>query len=259
MLKTIAISSLSAACAILCATAGSAAGERARDTWEGLSARENIDRVFDLDSTATVKISGLAGHVSVETGSGSRAEVHIVSAAGTEAELSCFRPVVTASAASLAIAPSDNRDRRECRNIRARQEARLILPRTVRLHVSGVAGRVDVGAMEGSVRLEGIAGRAHIASARSAEISSIAGGVTLNVASTARDIRVSSTAGSVDLGFAQGANADVSVDSTLGRVTSLSPDIRLVRNNSGYRARVGSGGAPVRITSTLGPVRLRRP
>ncbi len=226
---------------------------------EAMTARDEFRQTYRLNPGADVRVSGIAGPVSIETSGGDRAEVHVIRMAASERDLQCYRVEVSASNDSLTIKHDRDRGRRECRNIRSRQEVRLVLPRSVDLDVSGVAGAVNVAPVDGSVRLSGIAGRVDVASARSADLSSIAGGVTLGLArGGSEDVRITSIAGPVELRFDRGVNADLSFDSILGSVRASSPDVDVTEERGRYRARVGSGGRPIRVTSVVGPVRLSR-
>lgn len=222
-----------------------------------MAAQERIDQVYDLAPGAEVSVEGIAGPVTVETGSGNRAEVHVLRMARTQRELDCYRTSVEASPNRLRIEHDQDRTP-ACRSINSRQEVRLVLPRSANLSLSSIAGRVDVAPLDGHVSMESIAGHVTVASVRSASMSSIAGGLHLNVDRLdARGVDISSVVGGVELAFARNTNADVAVSSVMGRVRSDSPDVRLFGENSTYRARIGAGGPNLNISSIVGGVRLR--
>ena len=242
--------------AMLAAPAAGDSGQTMRDGDE-MRAREQIDRSFSLAAGAEVSVNGIAGSVEVETRDGGEAEVHIVRMGRTQRDLDCYRTTVEQTGAGLRIAHEQDRSR-ECRSIHSRQEVRLVLPRSVNLEMSSIAGRVEVGELEGRVRLDSVAGNVHIASARSGNLSSLAGGLRLDVGRLdPGGFHISSVVGPVELGFRDGADADVTVDSVMGSVRSESDRVRLYGEDQTYRARVGAGGPTVAISSVVGRVRLR--
>jgi hypothetical protein len=251
------LSILAAAAVIGMAGIGCAAAGGNADRAE-YQARQQIDRSFDLAPGAKVDVSSIAGPVTIEAGAGNHAEVHILNMARNQRELDCIRIDIEGSAQALKVKRVDAEDRGACRNVRARQEVRLVVPRSVALTLSSVAGSIDVAALDGPVRLHSIAGRATLAGARSADISSVAGKLSLGVSAVAPSgIRISSVAGAVDLALRPGTNADVEISSVVGSVRSETPDLRLVEQNHGYRARLGTGGPRLSISSVVGPVRLK--
>jgi hypothetical protein len=220
-------------------------------------AREQIDRSLLLRPGAAVSVEGIAGPVTIETGSGSHAEIHIRREAPTQRELDCTRTEIENRNGGLSLRQLKPDKAGECRNIRMRQTIRLILPRNVDLALNGIAGKVEIGAIDGGVRLRGIAGSTKVSQARSADISSVAGRLMLGLGQISRgDVRVSSVAGSIDLVFRRGANADIVASSVIGRVTSATPAVQVRRENNVYRARIGAGGARISLTSVVGQVRL---
>lgn len=210
--------------------------------------------------TQPVRVEGIAGPVTVETGGGNRAEVHIVRMAATQRELQCYRTEVSASPDSLTIRHVQLTDQPGCRSIRARQEVRLRLPRSVDLDLSTIAGRVEIGPIDGQLRLDSIAGHVTVARARAVEIDSLAGGLSLGLAPLApQGVRISSVVGTVEVNLEPGVDADIDIDSVMGSVRSLSPAIHIVEGDGSYRARAGSGGGRISISSVMGRVRLSRP
>lgn len=221
-----------------------------------MSAREELRERFDLGVASSVRVRGIAGPVSVETGPGNAAEVHIVRTAATERELQCYRTDVLHRSGNLEISHVQFSDRPGCSSIRSRQTVRLRLPRAANLHLSTIGGRVDISATDGLVRLDSIAGHVTLAGARAVEVSSLANGLTVTLAPlSARGIRVSSVVGGVELNFRRNANADVRISSVQGAIGS---DWPAQSGSGGLAYRIGSGGPDVSISSIIGPVTLRR-
>jgi hypothetical protein len=224
---------------------------------ETMGAQERFDQVYDLAPGAEISVEGIAGPVTVETGSGDRAEVHILRQARSQRELDCYRTSVEASPSRLRIEHDQDRTP-ACRSIHSRQEVRLVLPRSANLSLESIAGRVAIAPLDGHVRLESIAGHVTLSQVRSASLSSIAGGLHVNVDQLApRGVDISSVVGGVELAFGSNANADLAVSSVMGRVRSESPSVQIYGEDSSYRARIGSGGPNLNVSSIVGGVKLR--
>ena len=222
-----------------------------------MTAQERIDQVYDLAPGAEVSVEGIAGPVTVETGAGDRAEVHILRQARTQRELDCYRTSVEASRNRLRI-EHDQEQTEGCRSIHSRQEVRLVLPRSANLSLESIAGRVEIAPLDGHVELESIAGHVNLASVRSANLSSIAGGLHVNFDRLdPRGVDISSVVGGVELAFGRNTNADLAVSSVMGRVRSESPSVQIYGEDSSYRARIGSGGPNLNVSSIVGGVKLR--
>lgn len=236
---------------------GSADSGQTQREGEVMAAQERFDQSYALSPGAEVSVEGIAGPVTIVTGSGARAEVQVVRMAATQRELDCYRTAVEASRDRLRIRHVQE-DTPGCRSIRSRQEVSLALPRSANVALETIAGRVEVGALDGHLSLDSIAGQVSLASIRSASLSSLAGGLSLHVDRLApRGVDISSVVGGVELGFGRDADADVSVSSVMGSVRSESPALRLYGEDQSYRARVGRGGPNVTMSSIVGRVRLR--
>jgi hypothetical protein len=240
------------AAALLLAAAASAKTQNSSNN--SMAVRETIDRSVALSPGAEVLLETIAGPVTVETGNGSTAQVHIVRGAATARELKCYRTEVTATPGRLAIRHVQDKSR-GCNSIRSGQQVRLTLPRSVNLSMSSIAGDVDIGPLDGKLKLSSMAGQVKARAVRWADISSVAGGLSLTVGPLdRRGIRVSSVVGPTDITFARGANADIRVDSVMGNTTSTSPRIAVRWDNGRASARVGAGGSPVTVSSVVGHV-----
>jgi DUF4097 and DUF4098 domain-containing protein YvlB len=221
--------------------------------------RDESRQSYRLSPGARVELNSVSGHVTIETGSGSEAEVHIVRSARSRDDLRCREFKVAATESGLRLDGSDNR--RECRNVQVRQTVNLRLPRSINLEVTSVAGHVKVGEIDGSVRMTSIAGHATIRQAAGeASFTSISGHVTVNLSRLGgRGIRMSSISGNIDVGLPEGANADWRVSSISGNVTSDAPGVTVQKvGPSDYEGRIGSGGTEMTFSSISGNVHFRR-
>jgi len=221
--------------------------------------REEIRQTVHLSPGAEIRAIGIAGPVSIETIDGDTAEVHIVRSARTQAELDCYRTAVESTPDRLSIEHVQFSDRPGCDSINSSQQVRLRVPRRVDVHLSTIAGSVDIGAVDGLVRLDSIAGPVALTGVGAARLDALAGGVSLVDARPGeRGIQVSSVVGPVDVHFARGADADVEVSSVIGKVDGPSAPAKLTGAAGDYRLRIGEGGPNVSISSIMGSVRVRR-
>ncbi len=221
-----------------------------------LPEREEIHRVYQLDPGARVLVSTINGPVDIETTLGSTADVHIVRSAQTREELDCYRTVVEHTPASLTV-----RHEQRCLSIRDHQRVRLIIPRSVDLTLKTISGRVDVGEVDGTVRLRQISGAVTLAQATGySDLTEISGPVTVKIARLGeRGLRVRATSGQLDLRLAGDLNADLDVNGLSGRISVDMPNVTVDRvGSSDYRARIGSGGAPILISGVSGNIKIRR-
>ena len=219
-----------------------------------MAVREVINQAIGLSPGAEVSLATIAGPVTIQTGNSPTAQIHIIRGAATQRELQCYRTDVSATPSRLAIRHVQDK-RRGCDSINSRQEVRLILPRSVNLSMSSIAGHADIGPIDGRLKLDSMAGPVKARGDRSADISSLAGGLSLTLLPLdRRGVRVSSVVGMTDITFARGASADIRVDSVLGNTMSESRRINLRWNHGRASARVGAGGVPVTISSVVGHV-----
>lgn len=224
-----------------------------------LPEREEINKTFPLASNGRVEVAGIAGPVNIETTDGNTAEVHIVRMAQTQRELQCYETLVKSAPNSLSIRHNQFSQRAGCDSIRSRQDVTLRLPRTVELDLSMIGGDVNIGVIEGVVRLSNIAGHAVVAQAQAAEINSLAKGLSLTLARVSdRGVSIRGVVGLVELNLARDINTDLRFDNVLGGVRSASPDLAVTRAGGTYRVRAGSGGALVSVSGINGGVKLGR-
>lgn len=247
---------LAPAAASLLVALGPASAQSQNNSSNSMAVRDVINRSVGLAPGTEVSLSTIAGPVTVQTGGGPTAQIHIVRGAATKRELDCYRTQIDATPGRLAIRHVQDK-RRGCNSIRSAQQVRLTLPRSVNLSMSSIAGDVDIAPIDGRLKLDSMAGPVKIRGVRSADISSLAGGLSLTLLPLdRRGVRISSVVGMTDITFARGANADVRVDSVMGNTTSSSRRIPLRWDHGRAIARVGSGGTPVSISSVVGHVTL---
>jgi hypothetical protein len=239
--------------------------DRDRDSnWQrDLVERDEIRKTFELSRGARVEVSGINGSVEIETADVSSAEVHIVRSANDRADLEYHKIIIEHTPDSLVVRGEKDRERNSAgRNREVRQRVMMKVPRQVDLTSSGINGKVNVGAIDGPVRLSGINGKVEVAQARGySHISGINGRVSITITELGeRGIHVSGINGGVELQFAEELNADLDVSGVNG---SVSPEVANVTvqgklEKGNFRARIGTGGSPISVSGVNGRVRLSR-
>ncbi|HEX4824260.1 MAG TPA: hypothetical protein VFV19_08085 [Candidatus Polarisedimenticolaceae bacterium] len=215
--------------------------------------QEHISKTFDLADGGTVDVSRIAGPVEIAIGGDGKVDVDIVRSAPTKEDLACGAVVIEPSPTKVEI-----RTESKCDNVRGSQQVKLTVPRSADLSLRTIAGSLRVGATDGMLKLESIAGRVELAGVREARMSSIAGGLELSVAGIGdRGIRVSSVTGGIDLEVTPSTDAQLEAHSVAGHVESDVPGLRLVEaGEADYRAILGSGGPAIVLQSVVGKVKI---
>lgn len=226
--------------------------------------RDEFRQSYQLTPGARVEVRGINGAVDIDTAEGTTAEVYIVRSARTRDDLNYHKIIVEATATGLVVRgekEGERSDRRD-RDRQVRQRVTLKLPRQVDLGVSGINGRVNVGEIEGPVRLNGINGRAEVAQAVGySELNGINGHVRVTISRLSEQgIRVSGINGGVELRFTDDVNADLDVTGINGPVNADLPNVTLTGklNRQNVHAKIGLGGSPIRVSGVNGTVKLTR-
>jgi len=228
------------------------AQERSRD----LPGRKEIHRQYQLAPNTTVEISTIAGPVEIETISGQSAEVNIINSAETQADLDCLDTPIEQTSGKLVI-----HSKTLCKISRVSQQVMLKLPRNINLDLQQIAGHVRItGPTEGMVRLESIAGHVSTGSLQSAEMSSLAQGLSIEIKQLGeRGLRLSSIVGGIELALSNNLNAQFAASSIIGNVLSDIPNVKVSTDGrSDFEAQIGSGGPSISISSVRGGIRLRK-
>ena len=225
--------------------------------------KDEIHQSYQLSPGARVEVRGINGAVDIETAAGTTAEVNIVRSARTREDLNYHKIIIEATATGLVVRGEKEGEReRGSRDRQVRQRVMLRLPRQVDLGVSGVNGRVNVGEIDGPVRLNGINGRAEVAQAVGySELNGINGHVRITISRLSEQgIRVSGINGGVELRFTDDVNADLDVTGINGPVNADLPNVTLTGklNRQDVHAKIGSGGSPIRVSGINGTVKLTR-
>lgn len=220
-----------------------------------------------LDPGALVEVSGINGPVDIMTTDGNVAEIHVENNASDARDLESHRITIDRAADHIVV-------RGENKNggwgvLRwlvgrggggsVRQRVTLKVPRRVEVAARGINGALRVGALEGAVRVSGINGEVTVARAAGhAEVSGVNGNVTFAVARLEDEgVRVSGVNGNIELRLDADANADVRVGGLSGNVDYELKNMTVEdsgENRSKFVARIGAGGAPIRMSGIGGNI-----
>lgn len=247
-------SAIKKACALLFVLFGSSSVGAAAD-----QERDEINRRFNLPADARVDVSQISGSVDIVAGDGGTAIVEIERTARSRAELDCNKVVLEQVLGTLII-ESRSVGGQDCQNIQVRYRVLLSLPRTVDVSVHGVSGPINIGKIDGTLRISGNSGTINLAqSGRASRISGNSGRTTINLRRIdPAGLELSGNSGAIRLYIANELDVDVKVSRIDGLVSSDLPNVRFTKTGAvEYYARSGSGGPTVIVKDGSGSVSLR--
>jgi hypothetical protein len=232
------------------------------DIWSGdeTTEREELRQTYQLSANARVELSNIDGPVTIDTTDGASAEVVIksFSYAANPRKLA-----VEQTPSSLILRGPERKEKGDFDSSDGtRHSVRLIIPRRTNLVMTNVRDSARVGELDGTVKLDHIAGRVGIAQAAGgAEISDVAGSVTMSLSRlSGRGVTVSKVAGKVTLRFLEDVNAELQTGGVKGKVYVELPNVAVEgeMTKTDFRAKVGAGGASLTVNDVTGTVRLSR-
>ena len=235
---------------------GKIAGTRAASFRE----RDEINQRFTLPAKAQVDVSSISGSVDIKAIDGDTAVVQIERTGRSRADLECNKVVLEHSSGNLTI-QSKTEGGRGCENIRVVYRVLLSVPRYVDVSVQGVSGPVNIGEIEGALRISGNSGNINLAQSGSgSRIKGNNGTTTIKLRKLdAGGLELSGNSGAIKLYVGDELNVDVKVRSLSGTVSSELPNVKFNKVGAAdYYARIGSGGPTINVEGTSGSISLRR-
>jgi hypothetical protein len=205
-------------------------------------------------------VSAISGSVDIQAVDGDMASVQIERTARSRAEMDCNKIVLEQSSGGLTV-KSRNVGGQGCNNIQVRYRVVLSLPRYVDVSVHGVSGPINIGDIDGALRISGNSGHINLAqSGRGSRISGNSGTTTINLRQLdAGGLEVSGNSGAINLYVGDELNVDVKVSGLSGSVSSELPNVKFQKTGaSDYRARIGSGGPTINVEGSSGNILLTR-
>lgn len=225
------------------------------DEWQ-TPEREELHQTYQLSAGAHVEISDIDGPIEIETTDGNTADVKIISYSSNN---SGHKLTIENTPSMLSVrgnASSINMGEGQ------RHRVALKLPRRIDLTINHARDSVRVDEIDGPIKLNGVSGRVSVAQASgSADVSDVSGSVNLFMSQIGgRGVRISNVSGKVTLRFMDELNANLQTQGIKGKVYVELPNVSVEgeMSRTDFRARVGTGGAPVNISDVSGSVRLAR-
>ena len=230
------------------------------DVWIGdeYNQAEETRQTFQLSPGARVELTDINGPVQIDTAEGATAELHVK----TYSSAKPARKLAVEQAGGGLIIRGESKQERERagRFTSSRHHVRLTIPRRAHLSMTNVTDSVRVGELDGSVTLTNVAGRVGVAQATGgAELANVSGSVVMTLGNFGRaGATVKGVPGRVTLRFLGDVNADLQTDGVKGKIYVELPNVAVQgeMTRSDFRAKVGAGGAPLRVSDVAGTVRL---
>lgn len=230
------------------------------DVWIGdeYNEPEETRQTFQLAPGARVELVDVHGPVQIDTTEGGPAELHVKTYSSTKP---ARKLSVEQTGGGLTLRGESKAEReRADRFGSTRHHVRLTIPRRANLSMTNVSDSVRVGELDGTVTLTNVAGRVGVAQAAGgAELSNVTGSVVMTLANFGRaGATVRNVPGRVTLRFLGDVNADLQTDGIKGKVYVELPNVAVQgeMTRADFRAKVGAGGAPLRVSDVAGTVRL---
>ena len=221
---------------------------------------DKINRSFTLPTKARVEVSAISGSVDIKAIDGDMAIVQIERTGRSRAELDCNKVVLEQAAGSLVI-QSESVGGPDCQNIQVVYRVLLSLPRHVDVSVRGVSGPINIGEIDGALRISGNSGNINLAQSGSgSSISGNSGAITIKLRQLdSRGLELGGNSGAIRLYIVDQLNVDVKVSGLSGSVSSDLPNVQFQKTGAAdYHARIGSGGPTITVHGSSGSVLLDR-
>jgi hypothetical protein len=226
------------------------------------SNRQETRQSYRLDPGARVEVRGINGSVEINTADVDAADVRVTYEGGEPEELEGRRIVVVEHDASSLVVRGEGGGNGFWRWVWGAGDVRvavvLTVPRRVEITAKGINGPLEVGAVEGAVRVAGVNGRVEVAQAAGhVEVSGVNGNVKLGVPQPdAQGIEVKGVNGNVEVRLRANIDADLSVRGHNGLLSLNVPNVTMEEREgrSRLRARLGAGGAPITFRGVNGNV-----
>jgi hypothetical protein len=248
-------SAIKKACALLSVLLG------ASSVWGAVyQERDEINRSFSLPAKARVQVSAISGSVDIKAIDGDTAIVQIERTARSRAELDCNKVVLEQTSGNLTI-HSEAVGGQGCQNIQVVYRVLLSLPRHVDVSVHGVSGPVNIGEIEGALRISGNSGNINLAQSGSgSRITGNSGTTTIKLRKLdAGGLELSGNSGLINLYVDEELNVDVIVSKHSGPASSELPNVKFnIIGTARYHARIGSGGPTINVEGNSGSILLIR-
>jgi DUF4097 and DUF4098 domain-containing protein YvlB len=220
---------------------------------------EDFHQTVSLSSTGRVSLENVNGNVTITGWERNEVQIDAVKKANSQEKLNEARIEVEGSGDHVAIRTRYPEGRNN--NNPASVHYELHVPRTARLdNISLVNGSLTVSQVSGDIKASLVNGKTtvHDLSGR-AEISAVNGAINAYYQSLSNvsEIRLKSVNGAINLGLGPSPNADVSVSTVNGGITTDFP-LQVQGKFMGRHldGKLGNGGTRIEISNVNGSVRI---
>ncbi len=220
---------------------------------------EDFHRTVPLSSTGRVSLGNINGNVTITGWDRNEVQIDAVKKARDQQRLDEARIEVDASSDSVQIKTKYPEGRNN--NNPATVTYELHVPRNARLdHIDLVNGSLEVSQVSGEIDAELVNGKTDIRDLSGRlNVSAVNGTIVANFRTleNVKDIRLKSVNGSINLGLPSSPNADVSVSTVNGGITTDYP-LQVQGKFMGHHldGKLGSGGTRIEISNVNGSVRI---
>jgi hypothetical protein len=225
----------------------------------GPAFQATVDESRPLAAHGEFSLENTNGSVRVTTWDEPRVRIEATKHAGSERALSELRVEIVAQGDRLSV--RTRYPRPQWMGGAGRVDYSVRVPRTARVRVGNVNGRVEVGGVGGALEASTVNGSVDVADAAGqVEASAVNGSVEVAVARVdpAGRNRLSTTNGSVRLTLPRDAAADVEA-STVNGNTACDFDLAEARKSRRkIEGRIGNGGARFELGTVNGSARIER-
>lgn len=226
----------------------------------GMSFRDTVDASRPLASGGELSLENTNGRITITTWDEPRVRVEATKAASSERALKELEVVVEGEGDRVEV--RTRHPRPQWLGGAGKVDYRVRLPRSARLSVRNVNGRVEVDGVEGRVRASTVNGSVELADVGGeVEASTTNGSLRASLSRVAAGTRseLSTTNGSVRLTLPRDAGVDIEARTVNGAVRC---DFELAETTRSSRrrleGRIGGGGARVELRTVNGSVNVER-
>jgi DUF4097 and DUF4098 domain-containing protein YvlB len=220
---------------------------------------EEFHRTVPISANGRVSLENINGNVTITGWDRNEVQIDAVKKANEQQKLAEARIEVDANSDSVHI--RTKYPDRHNNNNPATVTYQLHVPRAARLEdVDLVNGSLDISGVSGDLKANLVNGKATIEDLSSrAEISTVNGAIHVDFRSldSAKDIRLKSVNGSITLGLPPSPNAELSVSTVNGGITTDFP-LQVQGKFMGRHldGKLGNGGTRIEISNVNGSVKI---
>ena len=222
---------------------------------------EELHKTYPLDADGRVSLKNVNGAVHISAWDRNEVQVEAIKRGSTQEVMNEADIVIDSAQSSISIRtryPESRRWRRETASV----EYTLKVPRRARLFaVETVNGGVDVTGVVGNVKVSSVNGAVVARNLESeAQLSTVNGRVEASFEKLHGTplISLNTVNGNISLSIPDGSNAELSVSTVHGRISSDFgvPASNGRKHGGSFSGRIGSGGARIKLSSVNGGISI---